>query len=312
MRDSLTSEIHRPVLVDEVVRHLQVKSDGYYIDGTVGAGGHLEAILRSGGASGQAGFDVPAKFLAIDCDAHILEAAKRRLQERGVGFLHGIYDDLETAVGTLGVAEVDGILLDLGVSSLQFDDASRGFSFMKEAPLDMRMDIAGDETAADLIAESTAEELFRILRTYGEEPFAGRISRSIVESRRRRRISTTTQLAEIVARAIPRKAWPRRIHPATRTFQALRIAVNRELEHLERFLQKVPRFLKREGRVAVIAYHSLEDRLVKRSFQQGEREGVLKRVTKKPIVPTEEEIFENPRARSAKLRVAERTSREAS
>lgn len=305
VRDSLgASEIHRPVLVDEVVRHLQIKSDGYYIDGTVGAGGHLEAVVCSGGAGG------PPAIIAIDRDAQILEAAKSRVfgksWGKGVRFLHGVYDDLETAVGILGVAEVDGILLDLGVSSLQFDDASRGFSFMKEAALDMRMDPSQGTTAADLIAESTAEELFRILRTYGEEPFAGRISRSIVESRRRRRISTTTQLVEIVARAIPRKAWPRRIHPATRTFQALRIAVNRELEHLERFLQKAPRFLKREGRMAVIAYHSLEDRLVKRSFLQWEREGVLKRVTKKPMTPAEAEVADNPRARSAKLRVAER------
>jgi len=291
--------------VDEVVRQIVVKPDGFYIDGTVGAGGHLEALSKNLQAAAQRD-EKTVHLLGIDRDAHILEVAKRKLYGRDVRFFHGVFDELERAVEVLGVERVDGILLDLGVSSLQLDQAERGFSFAKEAALDMRMDDSEQVTAADLIAESSEEELIRILRTYGEERFARRIARTLIEERRRRSIDTTGELAAIVSRAIPRKAWPRRIHPATRTFQALRIAVNRELDHLERFLEKAPHFLNRGGRVAVISYHSLEDRLVKHSFLKWMREGVLERLTKKPMTPTESEIAENPRARSAKLRVAEK------
>jgi 16S rRNA (cytosine1402-N4)-methyltransferase len=293
------SGIHQPVMAREVARHLVTKADGIYIDGTAGAGGHTEVILS--GLSGK------GKILGIDRDEQILDVARRRVDDSRAIWLHGSYEDLEDACRLLEVDRVDGILLDLGVSSLQFDVPERGFSFSKEAPLDMRMDAtSNDATARDILQTSSAQNLERILREFGEEPFARRIAAAVVEMRRRNPLETTSQLADLVSRAVPRKAWPKRIHPATRTFQALRIAVNRELERLDAFLETVPTFLAPGGRAAVISYHSLEDRRVKQSFLKWDREGVLGRVTKKPLVPSDEEIRENPRSRSAKLRVAEK------
>lgn len=294
------SVLHRPVLVNEVVRHLVIRGEGTYIDGTLGCGGHAGAILKSLQGKG--------RLLGIDRDEEALSVARQRLSDFGGRclFLHGSYEDLGAACDLLGTREVDGILLDLGISSLQVDSAERGFSFSKEALLDMRMNQQERTTAADLIRQGSERDLERILKEYGEEPFASRIARAIVQRRREKTITTTTELADLVARTIPRKAWPRRIHPATRTFQALRIQVNRELEKLNHFLTKAPHFLAPGGRLTILSYHSLEDRMVKISFLQGEREGVLKRVAKKPTFSSEEECLENPRARSARLRVAEK------
>lgn len=293
---------HTPVLVEEVIRHLLVRSEDSYIDGTVGAGGHAEEILKRLKGEG--------RLLGIDRDSHILSIAQDRL--KGFGgrclFLHGSYEDLEAACHALGTHQVDGILLDLGVSSFQLDCAERGFSFSpsKEAELDMRMDPTTSETAQSIINRASPREIERILRDYGEEPFAKRIARAIIEERRRRPIQTTTELASLVSRVIPRRAHPSRIHPATRTFQALRIAVNHELERLENFLEKVPPFLAPGGRLVILSYHSLEDRLVKRSFLRRRQEGSFSVLTKKPIRAGEEEIRKNPRARSVKMRVAEK------
>jgi 16S rRNA (cytosine1402-N4)-methyltransferase len=288
--------VHRPVLVREALDLLVTKENGVYIDGTVGAGGHAGEILKRLGAGG--------RLLGIDRDSDILELARERLAGDARAVLHrGSFEDLEEALQILGVPKVDGIFVDLGVSSLQLDRAERGFSFSKDAPLDMRMDRMGGGTAAELLEEAPEKELERILKEYGEERFARRIARRIVDERRKHPVRTTAELAALVSRAVPRGAG--RIHPATRTFQALRIAVNGELDRLDAFLDRVPAALAPGGRVAVISYHSLEDRRVKRAFVEAERSGILRRLTRKPVVPSEGEIRENPRARSAKLRVAE-------
>lgn len=294
-------QVHRPVLAEEIVGLLVTDPDGIYIDGTVGGGGHAETILRRLASMGGKG-----RLIGMDRDSQILDLARRRLEGFGALFLHGTFENLDRALDLLGVDRVSGLLLDLGVSSLQLDEASRGFSFSKEAPLDMRMNGEDEITAADIIAESSPRELTRILTDYGEEPFAHRIVRNIVEARRRKSIETTTELAQIVWRSVPPSVRHRRIHPATRTFQALRIAVNGEIDRLERFLQTAPSRLSSGGRLAVISYHSLEDRLVKHAFHQGEREGICRRLTKKPVRPSDNEVHDNPRARSARLRVVEK------
>ncbi|MGH7198840.1 MAG: 16S rRNA (cytosine(1402)-N(4))-methyltransferase RsmH [Candidatus Omnitrophota bacterium] len=286
-------EIHRPVLVSEVIDQLRIRPEGKYIDGTIGAGGHTEEILKKLGEKG--------RVLGIDRDPEILNVVREKME---VPLYHGSFEDLDQACDLLGTRQVDGILLDLGISSLQVDRPERGFSFMKEASLDMRMDPSDRTTAEEIIRKSSERELERILRDYGEEPFARKIAAAIVERRRRRPIDTTTELAEVISKAIP--VWPHRLHPATRTFQALRIAVNRELDRLKIFLERAPAVLASGGRLVILSYHSLEDRIVKQSFVRWEMEGVLRRITKKPIRPSEAEILENPRARSAKMRVAEK------
>ncbi|HSA60522.1 MAG TPA: 16S rRNA (cytosine(1402)-N(4))-methyltransferase RsmH [bacterium] len=290
--------VHRAVLVRESVDLLVTKPDGVYVDATVGAGGHAGEILKRLGAGG--------RLLGIDRDSDILEQARERLAgDARVVLHHGSFEDLETAMRILGVRRVDGILADLGVSSLQLDRAERGFSFAKDAPLDMRMDPGEGITAADYLAEVSEKELERVLKEYGEERFARRIARRILEARRRQPIETTAALAGIVSRAVPRGAG--RIHPATRTFQALRIAVNGELDRLDALLHRAPAALAPGGRLAILSYHSLEDRRVKRAFVEAERLGALRRLTKKPLTPSEDEVRDNPRSRSAKLRVAEKT-----
>ena len=288
-------------MVEEVVRALVTRAEELLIDGTVGAGGHAEALLSRGSA----------KLVGIDRDEAVLKIATKRLEVFHEKFisLHGSYENLERACALLGSPSVDGVLLDLGLSSFQMDSAERGFSFSREAALDMRMDANDSVTAADLLQRSSQKELEKIFRDYGEESFASRIAATVVEERRRHhQLETTTEFANLVSRVIPRKAWPRRIHPATRVFQGLRIAVNHELERLDKFLEKIPSFLSPGGRVAILSYHSLEDRRVKTAFRSLEDRGVMKRLTKKPLRPTEEEIEKNPRARSAKLRVAEKLS----
>ncbi len=302
---------HRPVLLQEALRWLTPERGGLFIDTTLGLGGHSEAILE---ASAQ------ARVIGIDRDTTALHLASERLARFGDRFraVHANHRDLARVVREAGESEASGVLADLGVSSLQFDTAERGFSFRHDAPLDMRMDAAGDEeTAEELLARLTEEEIARIIFEYGEERHSRRIARWIVERRERGEpIKTTRELAELVARAVGHKRTDR-IHPATRTFQALRIAVNKELEGLGEFIETAVDLLQGQGRLAIISFHSLEDRTVKRTLRRlsGQCEcgprvpvcscGARKLVeilTRRPITPTDAEAEDNPRARSAKLR----------
>jgi 16S rRNA (cytosine1402-N4)-methyltransferase len=299
-REALDSIEHKPVLLNEVVEALKIQPGGCYVDGTVGGGGHAEAILEKMEGRGT--------YVAIDRDIETLERAKKRLQKfkSQVVFVHGVYSEIKTILEDLKIDAVDGVLLDLGVSSFQFDEAERGFSFSKEAPLDMRMDRSSEgETAADLINQLREEKLIEIFQKFGEERFARRIARAIVAFRRAHPLLKTGELAGLIERVVPPhfKRRAAKIHPATRVFQALRIVVNEELEHLTRFLDQDFKFLKPGGRIAVISFHSLEDRLVKWAFRSRQD---LRVVTKRPLGASEEELKNNPRARSAKLRVAEK------
>lgn len=278
---------HISVLSQAVIEGLAIRAGGHYLDATVGGGGHSALIL--------AAFP-DVQVTALDQDAQAIEAAQARLAEFGkrVQFHQTNFAKFEPE------QQFDGILADLGVSSAQFDWGDRGFSFRQQAPLDMRMDQAQDLTAADIVNTWDETELANLIYTYGEERLSRQIARRIVN---RRPLQTTTELAETIFHAVPRSYRYGRIHPATRTFQALRIAVNRELEVLETFLEKSPDWLKLNGRLAIISFHSLEDRIVKHRLREFEK---LKVITKKPIIPTEIEIAENSRARSAKLRIAER------
>jgi 16S rRNA (cytosine1402-N4)-methyltransferase len=278
--------LHIPVLSQEIVTGLAVSAGGCYLDATVGGGGHSELIL-------QAAPDV--RLVAIDRDLQALDAAKARLAPYGdrVQFWHGNYADYP------GIEQqFEGIIADLGVSSVQLDLAERGFSFRNEAPLDMRMDRSQSTTAADLVNNTPEAELARIVFTYGEERLSRQIAREIVAGRP---FTTTTQLAYTIGGAVPKSYRYGRIHPATRTFQALRIAVNQELSSLERFLAMAPTWLKPEGKIGLISFHSLEDRIVKHALRANDALTVL---TKKPIIATDAELAVNPRARSAKLRWA--------
>lgn len=292
---------HQPVLVEEVVAGLAVRPDGCYVDGTVGNGGHAEAILQrmTGG-----------QLVGVDRDAEILQVARERLLRFGksVILIQGNYVDLATHLNQIGIEAVDGIVLDLGLSSLQLDRTERGFSFAREAPLDMRMDGSQGPTAEDLVNTLSERQWVDLLVRFGEERFARRIARAVIQARRaicptRGRIHMTTQLAEIITKAVPFRG---KIHPATRTFQALRIAVNNELGHLQTFLDSFPNLLAPRGRLVVISYHSLEDRLVKHTCLRHVQAGQLQRITKKPMIPTDQEVASNPRARSAKLRIVEK------
>jgi 16S rRNA (cytosine1402-N4)-methyltransferase len=277
---------HIPVLSQEIVTGLGIIAGGCYLDATVGGGGHSELIL-------QAAPDV--KLVALDRDLQALDAARLRLlaYESRVQFWHGNYADYQP-----GTQKFDGIIADLGVSSVQLDLAERGFSFRNEAPLDMRMDRSQGITAADLVNNTSEVELARIIFTYGEERMSRQIARDIVAGRP---FTTTTQLAYTIGGAVPKSYRYGRIHPATRTFQALRIVVNQELSSLEKFLAVAPTWLKPEGKIGLISFHSLEDRIVKHTLRENEQ---LKVLTKKPIIATDGELATNPRARSAKLRWA--------
>ncbi|HEY0349256.1 MAG TPA: 16S rRNA (cytosine(1402)-N(4))-methyltransferase RsmH [Pyrinomonadaceae bacterium] len=303
---------HRPVLLRETIELLAAGRGGLFVDCTVGLGGHSEAILQA---------SPDAQVLGIDRDEEALGLATERLAQYGSRFrsVHADFRELTRVLATAKVRQVRGVVADLGVSSLQLDSPGRGFSFRHEAPLDMRMDILGGETAAELLGRLSEVEIARIIFEYGEERRSRRIARRIVERRERGEpIQTTHDLADLVARAVgPDKK--RRIHPATRTFQALRIAVNGELENLDSFLVQAVDHLEQAGRLAVISFHSLEDRIVKRTLLKlsGRCQcpprlpvcicGVTKQIsilTRRAIVPGEEEIEENPRSRSAKLRGA--------
>jgi 16S rRNA (cytosine1402-N4)-methyltransferase len=292
---------HIPVLVAEGMQYLRPERGGVFVDCTVGLGGHASALLEAGAT----------RIIGLDRDLDTLARARAVLApwlER-VDLVHADFRSLEAVLDRLGVPLVDGALADLGVSSMQFDAPGRGFSFQRDEPLDMRMDRSGGDTAADLVATSGERELADAIFQYGEERYSRRIARAIVDARRRSSIETTGQLAAIVRRAIPRRGFMR-IDPATRTFQAIRIWVNRELEGLDRFLEASARRLRLGARLVVITFHSLEDRIVKHTFRALEHSGVapLEVLTKKPVVPTGEEVQRNPRARSAKLRAAERVA----
>jgi 16S rRNA (cytosine1402-N4)-methyltransferase len=291
--------MHEPVLVAEVVERLAPARGGLFVDCTVGAGGHTRALLEAGAT----------RVVAIDRDRDALALAADTLRDWSsrVEFVHGNHQDLTAILDARGIAVVQGVLADLGVSSMQLDRPARGFSFRAEAPLDMRMDQSQGETAADLLARSDERAIADAIYQFGEERHSRRIARTIVAARAVSPIETTSQLAAIVRRAVPTRGW-QRIDPATRTFQALRIWVNRELDGLADFLRAAVLRLDAGARIAIIAFHSLEDRIVKHTFRQlaEDPEARVGVVTRRPIEASEAERDRNPRARSAKLRVAER------
>jgi 16S rRNA (cytosine1402-N4)-methyltransferase len=306
---------HRPVLVDEVVKVLSRIPDGVYVDGTVGSGGHSEAILKGLGNKG--------RLICLDRDSDAVLLTRRRLAPFGerVTVLKGSYADLDSILTGMGLEQADGVLLDLGISSFQIELSGRGFSFGREEPLDMRMDREIPVTAGQLINSLPLKELETILRDYGEEPRAKRIVKAVGERRRLGEIESSLQLAEIIRKVVPRSGRPGAKHPATRTFQALRIAVNRELENLDVLLGKAPSLIRRGGRLVVLSYHSLEDRMVKQAMLRWEKGctcppdlprcacgkmPLFRRLSRKAVRPSQGEVQDNPRARSAILRAAER------
>ena len=291
--------LHEPVMTAEVLDFLRPARGGVFLDCTVGLGGHARALLDAGAT----------RVIGLDRDRDALARASDTLRPWGdrVELVHADYRAFEGVLDARGLGLVDGALADLGVSSLQFDAAGRGFSFQRDEPLDMRMDQSSGETAADLVAGASERELADVIFGYGEERFSRRIARAIVGARMEAPIDTTGRLAAIVRRAVPRRG-PARIDPATRTFQALRIWVNRELEGLDAFLVAALRRLRAGARLVVISFHSLEDRIVKHTLRAVAAQGetAIQILTKKPIVAGDEEVRRNPRARSAKLRAAER------
>lgn len=288
---------HDPVMVTEVLEQLAPERGGVFVDCTVGLGGHARALLDAGAS----------RLVGLDRDPAALARARTTLASHGdrVTLVHADYRDVERVLETCGVTEVDGMLADLGVSSMQLDAAGRGFSFRRDEPLDMRMDPTAGPTAAEALRDVDERALADLIHELGEERHSRRIARAIVRAREERAIETTGQLADIVRRAIPRKGYSR-IDPATRTFQAVRIWVNRELDGLDGFLAAAARRLAAGGRLAVIAFHSLEDRIVKHTLRALQAQGTVTVLTKRPIVPSEAEVRRNPRARSAKLRAAVR------
>lgn len=289
-----SSPIHVPVLPAEIVQWLSPKVGDIVVDGTLGAGGHTRLLAEIVAPEGQ--------VIALDRDPRALAAAERNLAGLPVQLVHSNYADLPQVLEQLGIASVQGIVLDLGLSSDQLADEERGFSYQASGPLDLRFDPTVGEPAAHLVNRLGAEELADLIYRYGEERFSRRIARKIVDRRRIAPIETATELAELVRQCVPRSRH-HRIDPATRTFQALRITVNQELESLETALQRLPDCLSPGGRLAIISFHSLEDRLVKNAFRGDAR---YENLTKKPIRPTSEEEAQNPRSRSARLRVAAR------
>jgi len=306
---------HRSVMPDEVIRFLAPKPGGIYVDGTVGGAGHALRILEASSPDGI--------VIGFDRDEEALKAARERLLPFGgrARLVHGNYSGIADLLADSGIERIDGLLLDLGVSSHQLDSGERGFSFREDAPLDMRMDRSTGPTAADLVNTLPEQELARIIREYGEERWAKRIAAFIVAARGESPIETTMGMVDIIKGAVPRGAWEERLHPATRTFQGLRIAVNEELASLEKGLDIGTRLLNRGGRAVVISFHSLEDRIVKNRFRNLAHgctcpkdfplcvcgnTPLLKVLTGKPIVPGEAEVEANPRSRSARLRAAER------
>jgi 16S rRNA (cytosine1402-N4)-methyltransferase len=306
---------HRPVLLTPLIESLQPRPGQTVVDATLGAGGVTAALLERVHPGG--------RVIAIDRDQSAVEAARVRFADQGdaIQVAQGDFADLDSIVRTLGVAAVDAVVFDLGISSIQLDDPARGFSFRLDGPLDMRMNPSSGTTAAQLVDSLTADELASLIREYGDERFARPIANRIARTRELVPLTTTTQLRELVEQVVPRRFWPKRIHPATRTFQALRIAVNHELESLERGLQAAISILRPGGRLGVISFHSLEDTLVKNALHVAAQNCVcppqqphctcvhratLFLLTRKVIRPDPAELATNPRSRSARLRVAEK------
>lgn len=306
---------HKSVLLKETIEGLNIKPEGIYVDGTLGGGGHSYEIARR--------LDKGGKLVGIDRDEDALRAASERLSEFSdrVKLIRGNYEDTVSILHDQGIFGADGILLDLGVSSYQFDEAERGFSYKKEAPLDMRMDRREKRTAADIINGYTESELYRIIRDYGEDRFAKNIAKHIVNERQKKPIETTTELAEIIKHAIPARVREGGGHPAKKTFQAIRIELNRELDILSGSIEGLIDILNPGGRIAIITFHSLEDKIVKSAFKKAEnpctcppdfpvcvcgKKSKGRVLTRKPIVSGDEELSENNRAHSAKLRIFEK------
>ena len=306
---------HKSILLNECMEGLSIKADGIYVDGTLGGGGHSFHIAERLSDKG--------RLIGIDQDEDAIEAATKRLAQfkQRVTIVRDNYEHFQEILSTLSIPAVDGILLDLGVSSYQFDEADRGFSYRFDAPLDMRMDKRQDFTAKDLINSYSEAELYHIIRDYGEDKFAKNIAKHIVLERSKKPIETTFELSEVISHAIPMKMRVQGGHPAKKTFQAIRIALNRELEVLEESLDGMIKALKPGGRLCIITFHSLEDRIVKRAFRTAEdpcicpkdfpictcgRKSLGKVISKKAILPSDLEREENPRSKSAKLRIFER------
>lgn len=306
---------HVSVLLDECIDNLNIKPDGVYVDCTMGGAGHSKEIVKRLSKDGL--------FIGFDQDINAINTAKERLSEYSdrVKFVHSNFQNLKNELEKIGVYKVDGVLADLGVSSHQLDEADRGFSYMQDAPLDMRMDIRCSFSAYDVVNTYSEAELSKIIKDYGEDNWAKRIAKFIVEGRKEKNIETTGELVEIIKKAIPKKARIDGPHPAKRTFQAIRIDVNNELGVITEMIDDAASIMNEGGRICIITFHSLEDRIVKNAFRdlatdcicpphipicQCDKEALVKVITRKPILPTDKEIEENPRSRSAKLRVAER------
>ena len=310
---------HKSVLLDETIESLDIKPDGIYVDGTLGGGGHASEVCRRLGDKG--------RFIGIDQDADAIAAASERLKEFGdkVTIVRSNYENVDEVLKELGISQVDGIYLDLGVSSYQLDTAERGFTYREDdAPLDMRMDQRNEMTAKDIVNTYSESELFHIIKNYGEDRFAKNIAKHIVRARQEKEIETTGELIEIIKAAIPAKVRATGGHPAKRTFQAIRIELNKDLEVLEKSIDKMTDLLAPGGRLSIITFHSLEDRIVKNRFRINEnpctcppdfpvcmcgKKSKGRVVTRKPILPSEEELSENKRSKSAKLRVFEKSRR---
>ena len=310
---------HKSVLLEETIRNLKVKPDGIYVDGTLGGGGHAYEVCRQLSAKGS--------LIGIDQDEAAIEAAGERLQEFGdrVTIIRSNYCNMKKELQKIGITSVDGITLDLGVSSFQLDNAERGFTYREDVPLDMRKDQRGSRTARDIVNTYIENELYRVLRDYGEEKFAKKIARNICTARTDKPIETTGELIELIKQSIPMKMRAVGGHPAKKTFQAIRIELNQELEVLRNSLDDMIELLNDGGRICIITFHSLEDRIVKTIFKRNEnpctcppdfpvcvcgKMSMGKVITRKPILPNEEEIAENKRSKSAKLRVFERIRNE--
>ena len=306
--------VHKSVLLKETIDGLKIKPDGIYVDGTLGGGGHAYEVCRRLGEKGS--------IVGIDQDAAAIEAASARLKDFGekVTIVRSNYCDMKSKLHELGIDKVDGIVLDLGVSSYQLDTAERGFSYREDAPLDMRMDTRQKMTARDIVNDYTEADLYRVIRDYGEDKFAKNIAKHIVQARAVKPVETTAELSEIIRASIPMKFQKKSGHPAKRTFQAIRIELNRELDVLRDSLDDMIDLLNPGGRLCIITFHSLEDRIVKSAFRKNENpctcppdfpvcvcgkksKGSI--ITKKPILPSEEDLEYNSRSKSAKLRIFE-------
>ena len=296
----MKSELHLPVMLDEVLNYLALRPGMVIVDATIGMAGHSQAILESIMPKG--------RLIGIDRDQESLALARERLRSfaDACAFVYGNFMDIDNIIKNLNIKHIDGVLFDLGLSSFQLDDPQRGFSFQCEGPLDMRFDRNSYISAYDLVNNLTQDEISHLLWTFGQERWHNRIARNLVREREKHPIATTSQLSNIVVKATPYRYRHYRLHPATRTFQAVRIAVNRELEVLEIALDKAIELMNKTARICAISFHSLEDRIVKLSFRKAASLDKVKILTPKPLSPTLKEITENPSSRSAKIRVAER------